>query len=86
MKCFIYRMHSTYFIYDYMVKGHAAREETRYRHYMGYSFRLAAKYLLYAPSYKHDSTYQGFCYSSREKLAGPIFGPHEGSIRQIIMT
>ena len=26
-----------------------AREETRCRHYMGYSFRLAAEGLLYAP-------------------------------------
>ena len=33
-------------LYDvgHMVKDHSARDETRFRHYMGYSFRLAAKY------------------------------------------
>ena len=44
---------STHFIYGYMVsdmiKDHSARNETYY-HHMGYSFRLAAKVLLYASS------------------------------------
>ena len=31
---------------------------------MGYSFRLAAKDLSYAPSHKQDSTYHGLCYTS----------------------
>ena len=45
-----------------------AREETRY--YMGYSFRLAARDLLHAPCYRHDSTYHGLCCTSRGALAG----------------
>ena len=54
-----------------MVKDHSdsEREETRCRH-MGYSFRLAARFLLYAPSHRQDSTYHGLCYTSRGALAG----------------
>ena len=70
-----------------MVKDHSDREETRF-HHIGYSFRLAARVLLYAPSNKQDSTYHGVYYTSRGALAetrnssmGP---PHEGSIRQPI--
>ena len=37
---------------------------------MGYSFRLAARVLLYAPSYRQDSTYHDLCYTSRGALAG----------------
>ena len=37
---------------------------------MGYSFRLAARVLLYAPFHKQDSTYHGLCYTSRGALAG----------------
>ena len=44
------------------------REETRCRH-MGYSFRLTARVILYAPSYRQDSTYHGVCYTSRGALA-----------------
>ena len=36
---------------------------------MGYSFRLAARFLLYAPSNRRDSTYHGLCCSSRGVLA-----------------
>ena len=32
--------------------------------------RLAARVLLYAPSHRQDSTYHGFCYTSRGALAG----------------
>ena len=63
------------------------REETRCRH-IGYSFRLAARVLLYAPSHRQDSTYHGLCYTSRGGLAGTrnssMGPPHEGSIRQPI--
>ena len=45
------------------------REETRCRH-MGYSFRLTAKVLLYAPSNRQDDTYHSLCYTSRGALAG----------------
>ena len=45
------------------------RKETRCRH-IGYSFRLAARVLLYAPSHRQDGTYHGLCYTSRGALAG----------------
>ena len=83
--------HSTHFIYGYMASDiwlrtfQIAREETRCRH-MGYSFRLAARVLLYAPSHRQDSTYHGLCYTSRGALAGTrnssMGSPHEGSIRR----
>ena len=37
---------------------------------MGYSFRLTARVILYAPSHKQNSTYHGLCYTSRWALAG----------------
>ena len=37
---------------------------------MGYSFRLAARVPLYAPSHRQDSTYHGLCYTSGGALAG----------------
>ena len=83
--------HSTHFIYGYMVSDIwsrtilIVREETLC-HHIGYSFGLAARVILYAPSHRQDSTYHGLCYTSRGALAemrnssmGP---PHEGSIRQ----
>ena len=66
--------HSTHFIYGYMASDIwlrailIVREETRGRH-IGYSFRLAARVLLYAPSHRQDSTYHGLCYTSRGALA-----------------
>ena len=67
--------HSTHFIYGYMASDIwlrtilIVREETRCRH-IGYSFRLAARVILYAPSHRQDSTYHGLCYTSRGALAG----------------
>ena len=85
--------HSTHFIYGYMASGIwqsttlIAREETCCRH-IGYSFRLTARVLLYAPSYRQDSTYHGLCYTSRGALAGTrnssMGSSHEGSIRRPI--
>ena len=49
-----------------MVKYHSDSE----RGNMGYSFRLAARVILYAPSHRQDSTYHGLCYISRWALAG----------------
>ena len=82
--------HSTHFIYGYMASDIwlrtilIVREETRCRH-IGYSFRLAARVLLYAPSHRQDSTYHGLCYTNRGALAGTrnssMGPPHEGSIR-----
>ena len=67
--------HSTHFIYGYMASDIwlrtilIVREETRCRH-IGYSFRLAARVLLYAPSHRQDSTYHGLCYTSRGGCCG----------------
>ena len=65
-------------LYDvgHMVKDHI--EETRYRHYMGYTFRLAAMVILYAPFHRQDITYHGLCYTSRGALDGTtnnLMGP-----------
>ena len=55
--------HSTHFIYGYMVSDIwlrtilIARKETRCRH-IGYSYRLTARVLLYAPSHRQDNTYR----------------------------
>ena len=58
-----------YYYYYYWEKiTQIAREETRCRH-IGYSFRLAARVLLYASSHRQDSTYHGLCYTSRGALA-----------------
>ena len=85
--------HSTHFIYGYMASDIwlrtilIVRKETRCRH-MGYSFRLTARVLLYAPSHRQDSTYHSLCYTSRGALAGTrnssMGPPHEGSIRRPI--
>ena len=66
---------TTHFIYGYMASDIwlrtilILREETCCRH-IGYSFRLAARVLLYAPSHRQDSTYHSLCYTSRGALAG----------------
>ena len=64
-----------------------ARDITRCRH-MVYSFWLAARGLLYAPSYKQESTYHNLCHTSHGALAGTrnsSMGPlHEGSIQRPI--
>ena len=85
--------HSTHFIYGYMTSDIwlrtilIVRKETRCRH-IGYSYRLTARVLLYAPSHRQDNTYHGLCYASRGALAGTrnsLMGPpHEGSIRRPI--
>ena len=67
--------HSTHFIYGYMASDIwlrtilIVRKETRCRH-IGYSYRLTARVLLYAPSHRHDNTYHSLCYTSRGALAG----------------
>ena len=54
--------HSTHFIYGYMASNIwlrtilIVRKETRCRH-IGYSFRLPARVILYAPSHRQDCTY-----------------------------
>ena len=72
---FYLTMHSTHFIYGYMVSDIWLRtilivgKETRYRH-IGYSYRLTARVLLYAPSHRQDNTYHSLCYTSCGALAG----------------
>ena len=67
--------HSTHFIYGYMASDIwlrtilIVRKEIHFRH-IGYSFRLAARVLLYAPSHRQDSTYHSLCYTSRGTLTG----------------
>ena len=39
-------------------------------HHIGYSYRLTARVLLYAPSHRQDNTYHSLCYTSRGALAG----------------
>ena len=57
--------HSTHFIYGYMGSDIWLRTIL-----IGYSFRLTARVILYAPSHRQDSTYHGLCYTSRGALAG----------------
>ena len=85
--------HSTHFIYGYMTSDiwlrtiQIVRKETRCRH-IGYSYRLTARVILYAPSHRQDNTYHGLCYTSCGALAGTrnssMGPPHEGSIRRPI--
>ena len=66
--------HSTHFIYGYMVSTIwlrtilIVRKETCCRH-IGYSFRLAARVLLYAASHRQDSTYNSLYYTICGALA-----------------
>ena len=84
--------HSIHFISGYMASDILlrtiliVRKETRCRH-IGYSFRLTARVLLYAPSHRQDNTYHSLCYTSRGALAGTRNAQwihHEGSIQQLI--
>ena len=58
--------HSTHFIYGYMASDIwlrtilIVRKETPCRH-IGYSYRLTARVLLYAPSHRQDNTYHSLC-------------------------
>ena len=75
--------HSTHFIlHFYMVKDHSDSERGNLLPPHG---RLTARFFLYAPSHRQDSTYHGLCYTSRGALAGTrnsSMGPHhEGLIR-----
>ena len=61
--------HSTHFIYGYMASDIwlitilIVRKETRCRD-IGYSYRLAARVLLYASSHRQDNTYHGLLHQS----------------------
>ena len=64
--------HSTHFIYGYMASDIwlrtilIVREKTRCRH-ICYSFRLAARVLLYASSHRQDNTYHSLCHTRLER-------------------
>ena len=83
--------HSTHFIYGYLASDIwlrtilIVRKETRCRH-IGYSYRLTARVLLYAPSHRQDNTHHSLCYTSCGALAGTrnssMGPPHDGSIRR----
>ena len=72
---FYLTMTSTHFINGYMASDIwlrtilTVRKETRCRH-IGYSYRLTARIVLYAPSHRQDNTYHGLCYTSCGALAG----------------
>ena len=67
--------HSTHSIYSYMASDIWLRtilmvkKETRC-HHIGYSYRLTARVLLYAPSHRQDNTYHSLWYTSCGVLAG----------------
>ena len=77
--------HSTHFIYGYMASDIwlrtilIVRKETCCRH-IGYSYRLTARVLLYAPSHRQDNTYHGLCYTSRGALA--LYGQNQAVSRR----
>ena len=75
--------HSTHVMYGYVasdileITTQIAREESRFCH-MSYSFRLAARVLLYASSHRQDITFHGVCYTSRgalDKKRNSLIGP-----------
>ena len=45
------------YVITHMLKDHSVRDKTCCFHYMGYSFWLAARVLLYAPSHIQDGTF-----------------------------
>ena len=55
---------------SHMVKHHTHSEKENCCLHMGYSFLLAARDLLYAPSHRQDSRYHNLCYTSCGALAG----------------
>ena len=57
-----------------MVKDRSVREETCC--HIGYSFKLAARVLLYASSHRQDNTYHGLGYTSLAALVGTRINTH----------
>ena len=65
LNTFYLRLHGV----GHMVKEHSDNlRGNPMRHYMGHTFRLAAKVLLYASSHRQDCTYYYLCYTSRGAL------------------
>ena len=82
---------NTFYLWLYglrhMDKDHSDSEKGNPLYHIGYSLRLTARVILYAPSHRQDSTYHGLCYTSHGALAGTrnssMGSPHEGSIRRL---
>ena len=66
--------HSANFLYSYMasdmVKDHSDRERGNQLPPHRLLLSPISRVLLYASSHRHDNTYHGLCYNSRETLAG----------------
>ena len=85
-KWLFYDAFNTFYLQLYgvghMVKEHSDSERWNLLpHFMGYSFLLAAKGLLYVPSHIQNSTYHNLCYTSCGALAGTrnwLMGPPWG--------
>ena len=60
---------NTFYLRLYGVR-HIVKDHIDSEREMGYSFRLIARVILYASSYRHDNTYHGICYTSRRALDG----------------
>ena len=52
-----------------MANDNSVREEYEGHHYIGY-LQLVARVLLYALSYRQDSSYHSLCFTSHGALAG----------------
>ena len=83
---FYFMMHSTHFIYGYMVKDHSDSERGNLLPPHRLLFLINSKGFLYALSHRQDNTYHSLCYTSHGALAGKrnssVGSPHEGSIRR----
>ena len=70
--------HFLTYIYMYTSSGmlyitiQITREKTHCPYFIGYSFQLAERDLLYAPFHGQDSTYHGLSYNSCGSLAGTV--------------
>ena len=80
--------HSTHFIYGYMASDIwlrtilIVRKETRCNH-IGFSYRLTARVILYAPSHRQDNTYHGLCYTSRGMWHKHTIAPHQKNVGSV---
>ena len=60
---------NTFYLRLYGVR-HIVNDHSDSCRHMGYSFRLAARVVLYASSHRQDNTHHDLCYTSRGVLAG----------------
>ena len=55
-----------------MVNNHSDSVRITRCCHIGYSFRIAARFVLYAPSHRQDSAYHDLCYNTRGAMGGTI--------------